>query len=726
MPSPLEQLFAGHTITYARASDIPVKPAGFESKKHNEAVFYTIEGGQKYAHIMGVKIKCAEKPYKYQPSLLERTSFSTTALELLRQIAVSYTLKIPINIMGDSGIGKTMALKVFSEIIGAQWHLAPCTEDTTVKKLKISANFNEATQGFTYTDGPITQAMRAGEGEIHVLILDEVNTMRSEQATGLHNVIDEWKHNGHMSTDKPIPNKDPSKPSKYEMIPINNDRTFIAMTANPPEGNFFGRKPIDEAMQRRTHTTIHVRNDVLETLEHHAHLEGSEEGVKLAHERFLYSRSTPISLADIRKGDEKTYEGLKNAYTKFHAKVNSLLKSNELAKDQEGKPHFGNNEMPARVWNFVRAFYTPQNGSLEEILQKALMFFYIMPFQHEDDRARVYNMILAVTGEERKATTPLPKAVAALGAANREQFPTHLGIKTREEAKADIARAEKILGAGKVMGPDQIEAAFGISVESLPPIPFSDKELKRARANDMVLILRINTITKANKARVSLNAQTLKNIATAGFAQRGAALFTNEVEFMQSVKDVASETPRVGWVLVDTAPIGRAAVKGDGLVLQDAAMSRVSSLFKNLPTKLATKYMVLLGEYHYKGYYGDRVRIQASLNDATDKYSSKSRKNAYASDAANALSISRGKESVQVTRQSISEFLYDSMLYYIVTGQSLGGTAPIVTGSLTNGTPEGLAAMQFDSKKGYTFKPYDVRGGYTYANYATLASLRGA
>ena len=55
-----------------------------------------------------------------------------------------------------------------------------------------------------------------------------------------------------------------------------------------------------------------------------------------------------------------------------------------------------------------------------------------------------------------------------------------------------IKIAKEILGAREFMGPNEVEKAFGIKLESkdIPAIPFSKEELKRAKELGQFLILR--------------------------------------------------------------------------------------------------------------------------------------------------------------------------------------------------------------------------------------------
>lgn len=374
-----------------------------DEKKAQKSIYETPDG--RYVIIMGVRVKKAEVPYVTRQSV--DFKYTSTSLGILRDIATSYSLGLPILISGDSGIGKTAALKKFCELIGAKLHLINVNEDTTVRSLMSKPVPVDG--HFEYVDGPITEALRAGPGELHIVVLDEINTMRSEQASGLHAILDAWQGGGEVSTWKPAGG------GTYEKLRVPKDRVYFSMTMNPAGAGFMGRKMIDDAFARRCHVAQHVRDDAKQMREFRDLNEGKE--VKIDESEYLYSRETPLSQNELTK--DRNYTKLHNAYIRFHKTLIHKIQKREIAKKQTEGLEFGGIDMDRRVHDFLRNFYTPENGTLLAVFQRALQYFYVQPFMEEVDRERVRNMILmfatedgaedgaeSATSQEREYTQP--------------------------------------------------------------------------------------------------------------------------------------------------------------------------------------------------------------------------------------------------------------------------------------------------------------------------------
>ncbi len=343
----------------------------------------------RFVVIMGVRVRKADVPIKNREPV--DFKLTNTSLGILRDIAVSYTAGLPIIISGDSGIGKTAALKKFGELIGAHIHMVNVNEETAIKQLM--SRLTAVGNGFTYVDGPITQAMRARPGELHIVVLDEVNTMRSEQTAGLHGILDAWQDGRPISTGKVL------QDGNTEMLQFPRGRVYFAMTMNPTGKGYHGRKLIDDALARRSHLSQYERADQLQMKELRDIELGKE--IKIDGSVFLYSRAVPLTKQELMK--DKDYEPLHNAYIRFHETIIQKINSRELGRGQSEGTYFGGIDMNARMHSFLQNFHTPENGTLTEVFQKALLYFYVQPFMKKEDRDRVREMVIMFAKEDEKA-----------------------------------------------------------------------------------------------------------------------------------------------------------------------------------------------------------------------------------------------------------------------------------------------------------------------------------
>jgi len=80
-----------------------------------------------------------------------------------------------------------------------------------------------------------------------------------------------------------------------------------------------------------------------------------------------------------------------------------------------------------------------------------------------------------------------------------------------------VDEAKTIIGSNNFFGPQEIGKALNLEIDfnSVPPIPFSKKELERARSLKLILILRlplsIDSLNELLKGKLSNNSQLLAN-----------------------------------------------------------------------------------------------------------------------------------------------------------------------------------------------------------------------
>lgn len=115
------------------------------------------------------------------------------------------------------------------------------------------------------------------------------------------------------------------------------------------------------------------------------------------------------------------------------------------------------------------------------------------------------------------------------------------------ESAASITAAERIMGREQFLGPADVEEVFG-GLKEIPPVPFSTKELHRAKELGQQLILRVDHFADGTSITGKAIAEKFKNKAHDG------GVFLNNLDdaWYKDEQFFTKETPRVGWSL--TAP----------------------------------------------------------------------------------------------------------------------------------------------------------------------------
>lgn len=108
--------------------------------------------------------------------------------------------------------------------------------------------------------------------------------------------------------------------------------------------------------------------------------------------------------------------------------------------------------------------------------------------------------------------------------------------------------AERIMGRENFLGQEDIEAVFGIHLESVPQVSFSREELERAKELGQQLILQVDTL----KDGLPLTLQNLKR--TFPKTSDGNKLWYDQ-DWYDNEDFFKNETPRLGWKLVSKATV---------------------------------------------------------------------------------------------------------------------------------------------------------------------------
>jgi len=186
--------------------------------------------------------------------------------DILKDIAIGVRDNLPVLIIGESGTGKTSAIRYLAEKTSNGLRRINLNGGTTADELVGRQLLNE--KGTIWTDGILTDAMRKGEW----VVLDEINAALPEVLFVLQSIMDD---DGYLvlneKDDREIVKKHP------------NFRLFA--TCNPPE--YAGTKEMNEALLSRFPICISAEFPTqakeLEIIKHHlgAAMSESELAVKL-------------------------------------------------------------------------------------------------------------------------------------------------------------------------------------------------------------------------------------------------------------------------------------------------------------------------------------------------------------------------------------------------------------------------------------------------------------
>jgi hypothetical protein len=222
--------------------------------------------------------------------------------------------------------------------------------------------------------------------------------------------------------------------------------------------------------------------------------------------------------------------------------------------------------------------------------------------------------------------------------------------KLNESFHVSIERAKEIMGSREVLGPKEIEKAYGIKLvaEIIPPIPFSRKELEIAMENGQFLVLRSNVDHEGNP----LTMERVRTSLLANGFNRG------KITFMESYgsEDFWQNDPiELRWALVSKEVIPGS---DDGKNYFEQTKQLVdyvkNEIFnENSNTKMPPHFLAAIiefNDYVKKNFSGKTEQQIEELLGGSDW-----RK--YAQQLAD-LKIN------QLTRQTPAETLYDIFIYY--------------------------------------------------------------
>jgi len=185
-----------------------------------------------------------------------------------------------------------------------------------------------------------------------------------------------------------------------------------------------------------------------------------------------------------------------------------------------------------------------------------------------------------------------------------------------------LEKAKKIFGRD-FFGPEEIRRTYEIKTEiKYPPIPFSKKDLERAKNLGQFLILRTPEIDKA------------------GFLVRGKIFLTH-------INEHIKKPFPAHWALVSKRPMPKSVKYANYLALTDETISYLSEVF---PLGLPDEYKKAIIDYK-----AIRPKIEAIIDSNPQAAASK------------LVELDLNK----MTHPSLDQALYDLEIYYQITGERL-------------------------------------------------------
>jgi len=510
---------------------------------------------------LGVRLKKAEdsssdfvpKKENYADYINEEFS-----LELQKKIAISLGSGDPILIEGGTSIGKTTTIKKMCAQLGYEVHYINLNGATDVEDLMGRYIPNPHKKGpedpeYIFADGKITSGLRQEDGKIKVIVLDELGVAAPNILIRLHEVLDALERGGDV-----VLSEEASR-----SVSTNKARTKIIALTNPPGKGFFNREPLDPAQLRRwvyqkeatdlPDETFSVSTDALFNL-----ASKTQEPEK---EAFLVSPDQVIQVEQL--AEIPGIQEIIQKYKEFHKAAKEMLKNRQIAADQPQPFSFDDRMEPKRVRDFVLRFY---NGDINQTFQEALRYYYANKLESDEDKETLGELIRLVEcslkplkGGKRKGTER-----------KKESRPE---TKLEGEPKEQIDQAKKIMdtfkmreqGKTDVLGPAEIEKAFGIKLkpEDIPPIPFSRKELERAKKLRQYLILRVGEvgiekkgIFKISTGTVALTMKEMHDMLTKQFEKDGKDKISFEESRYKDEEFFTTETPELSWALTTKTVLG--------------------------------------------------------------------------------------------------------------------------------------------------------------------------
>jgi len=234
--------------------------------------------------------------------------------------------------------------------------------------------------------------------------------------------------------------------------------------------------------------------------------------------------------------------------------------------------------------------------------------------------------------------------------------------KPKDSGRGDyltLDQAETIMGKENFFGTNEVEKAFGIKIDTknTPEIPFTEADLERARELGQFLVLRADTAEDGQPLTMVKMNELLQNQFVQGGI--GKVLFNTTDAWKLNSEFFTTETPRVGWALVNKDSIPNSTSKNYLQQTQELAKYVTDEVFRDADS-VPVEYQEAVDEF--ESYFANNFQGKTDAEISTLLGGGVWQK--YAQELGD-LKIN------QLTRQTPSEVLYDLLMYFNVNGRLL-------------------------------------------------------
>ena len=442
---------------------------GIESEFSPKPVAPIVETPTSVSYL-GVQLEKAANPVSpFVPKREQYADFINDrfALDLQKQIAVSFLQGDPILIEGGTSIGKTTTVRKMCAELGYELHYANLKGSSDADEFmgKYIPNPDKRTDDdpeYIFADGKVTQGLRQEDGKVKVIVLDEYNAASPNVLIRLHEVLDSLERGENV-----VLSEDAS-----EAVAVDRAKTKVAALMNPPGKGYLGRETLDPAQLRRW---VYVKSatDLPPATFSYAtkSLFGLAPNVEqIPDEAYLVSRDQALlqeQLEEIPGINE-----IVGRYEEFHRAARELVTERRIAPDQPQAFTFDDRVEPKRVHDFILRFY---NGDISETFQEALRYYYVNKVESPEDKAKLEELIRHVEYREAQQASQrrgVEREIEAPVVSRAEESSG--GVVTRE-------KAQRILDQD-YLGPEMVKDVFGLELPpaAIPPIPFNQAELEKS------------------------------------------------------------------------------------------------------------------------------------------------------------------------------------------------------------------------------------------------------
>ncbi|MBU4367367.1 hypothetical protein KKC49_00675 [Patescibacteria group bacterium] len=216
-------------------------------------------------------------------------------------------------------------------------------------------------------------------------------------------------------------------------------------------------------------------------------------------------------------------------------------------------------------------------------------------------------------------------------------------------------KAKEIMGNEDFLGQEAVEIAFGIKLnkQEIPRIPFKKEELERAKELGQFLVLRTD---KASDGQ-SLTMEKMNEFLQTEFQQRNKGKILYDIDWHKDEDFFKKDTPKLEWALTSKEVIPNSTSKNHLEQTGIIADYLKNQVFKD--KQLPKQYEEAIQEFNQ--YHQDNFQNKTK---GEIKTIIKSNRKEYAQQLSE-LKINR------LTRQSVSEALYDILIYFQNNNQRL-------------------------------------------------------